>query len=79
MKEKQEKKKNLILGFLTGLYRFFIPKNFKDEMLRGKIIGDNLKEKILTPKISPSWWLGKGLRKVIDPKHKMNIGKKEEK
>jgi hypothetical protein len=75
---KENKKKNPIMNFLTALYRFFVPKNFSEEMLKGKIIGDQLKQKLITPKISPTWWLGKGLRKVIDPKHKMKIGNKKE-
>ena len=67
--------KRIINNIIKKIYRFFVPENWSDSMLQGKIAGDNLRNKLLTPKISPTWWLGKGLRKLIDPKHKMNIGK----
>jgi len=74
-KKKQEKKKNVIIRILIKIYRFFIPKNFKEEMLKGRIIGEQIKQGAMSPKIIPTWYIGKGLRKLIDPKHKMKVGK----
>lgn len=63
---------------LIKIYRFFIPTNFKDEMLKGQIIGQQIRQGAMKPEIVPTWWLGKGLRKLIDPKHKMKFGKEKE-
>ncbi len=74
--KKQEKKQNKILSIINKVYRFFIPKNFKDELYKGQLMGEQMKRGLMTPKVIPTWYLGKALRKLIDPKHKMKIGKK---
>ena len=59
---------------IKKIYRFFVPKDFKDQMLKGRMRGEQIRQGMLDPKILPTWWLGKGLRKLVDPKHKMKIG-----
>jgi hypothetical protein len=77
LKEKKSGK-----NFLTRIYRFFIPNNFKEEYQKGQILASQYKSdiltKILNPRYYPTYWLGKGLRKLVDPKHKMKIGKEKE-
>lgn len=68
-------------NILSKIYRFFVPKDFKGEMLKGRIMAANAQgkilEKITNPKNMPTWYIGKGLRKLIDPKHKMKFGKEK--
>jgi len=82
LKEKKKKESNSIVETLVKVYRFFVPKNFKEEYEKGQILASQYKSdiltKILNPKLYPTYWLGKGLRKLIDPKHKMKIGKEKD-
>jgi glucan phosphoethanolaminetransferase (alkaline phosphatase superfamily) len=73
--ENTVKSKFSLMKLLNKIYRFFVPKNFKDEMIKGQLIGEQMKQGLMTPKVVPTWYIGKGLRKLIDPKHKMKIGK----
>lgn len=73
-KQKVEKKSN----WLVRLFRFFVPKNFQAELYRGMQMGEDIKQGKLSAKVVPTWWLGKWTRKLIDPKHKMKIGKNKE-
>jgi hypothetical protein len=59
------------------LYRFFVPKNFGAELYKGRVIGDKIKRGEISPKAVPTWWLGKGIRKLVDPKHKGGSNEKE--
>jgi len=77
---KRKKDKKLRSGWLRvviGIYRFFVPKDFKAELIKGQIRGEQIRSGQLTPKMLPTWWLGKGIRKLVDPKHKMKIGKEK--
>jgi len=56
-----QKKPNL----LSRIFRFFFPKNFMAEVARGKAIGNEM----MSGKKNPAYMLGKGVRKVVDPKH----------
>ncbi len=62
------------LNLLEKIFRFFFPKDWKGEMIKGRIIGEQIREGRLTPKMLPTYWLGKGIRKVIDPKKKLKFG-----
>lgn len=72
-KQKQQKKPN----FLVKVFRFFFPKNFKAELYKGMYQGQTMQQGI-SPKVVPTWWLGKGLRKLVDPKHKVKFGKEKD-
>lgn len=60
--------------YLNKIFRFFFPKNFKEELQRGLFEGDKIRRGELAPKMFPTWWIGKVVRKIIDPKHKMKVG-----
>ena len=59
-------------SFWYKLFRFFFPKNFRAELRKGMQIGQQPGQTIG----NAMFQLGKGARKVIDPKHKMKVGKK---
>ena len=76
-KQKPEKKPS----WLVRVFRFFIPKDFKQELERGKFIGMQVQSGYVPPEVFeavPTFWLGKLLRKIIDPKHKMKFGKEKD-
>ncbi len=75
----KKKKKKLIkkTNILIKVFRFFFPKDFHAELIKGMQAGEDIKRGKLSPKWLPTWWLGKGVRKVIDPKHKMKVGKEK--
>ncbi len=80
MKKKEESKKqktNSLKKFITRIFRFFFPKDWIGEIIKGQIVGEQIREGRLTPKMMPTWWIGKGLRKIIDPKHNMKFGGKK--
>ena len=70
-KKKQKKQKKETL--LVRIYRFFVPKDFKAELQKGMLQGNEIREGRLTPKVIPTFWLGKAIRKLVDPKHKRKI------
>lgn len=72
-KKKTENKPN----FFIRLYRFSIPKDFHAELVKGQMIGENIRRGRVSPKVIPTWWLGKVLRMIIDPNRKMKVGKDE--
>ena len=74
---KSKIKKRKKTNWLARIFRFFIPKDFHASLYEGMRIGEELKRGRITPKILPTWWLGKGLRKIIDPKHKLQVGKEK--
>ena len=78
-KRKKHNKRKILRksSLLVKIYRFFVPKDFKAELTKGAIIGERLRQGKISPKAVPTWWLGKGIRKLIDPKHKMEVGKKK--
>ncbi len=59
--------------FLSKVYRFFIPKDFKAELRKGMQIGQQPGQSVG----NALFQLGKGARKKVDPEHKMKFGKKE--
>ena len=63
-------------SFWYKLFRFFFPKDWKGEIAKGQMIGYQMRTGQVSPKVMPTWWLGKGIRKLIDPKRKMKVGKK---
>lgn len=66
------------MKILSKIYRFFVPKEgYKAAYQSGLIQAQQMKANGLTPKVIPTWWIGKGLRKIIDPLHKMKVGNKE--
>ena len=68
-------------GFWYKLFRFFVPKNFRQEIERGKYIGMQIQSGNVPPEVFetvPTFWLGKLLRKIIDPKHKMKFEKEKD-
>lgn len=67
-----------IQKWIIRIFRFFIPKDFKDELIKGMYKGEELKRGKDIEKVVPTWWIGKGLRKIVDPKHKMKVGNKNE-
>jgi hypothetical protein len=77
-KKLEKQKINSLKKFVVGIYRFFVPKNFGEELLKGRIIGEQIRQGKISPKVVPTWWLGKAIRKLIDPKHKMKIGEKRD-
>ena len=76
-KQMPEKKPN----WIVRVFRFFVPKNFRQEIERGKYIGMQVQSGNIPPEVFeavPTYWLGKLLRKIIDPKHKMKFGKEKD-
>jgi hypothetical protein len=76
---KEKKMKQKKSNIFVRIFRFFFPKNFRAEMYKGMQIGEDIKKGKISPKVVPTYWVGKGIRKVVDPKHKMKIGKENEK
>jgi len=66
------KKHNVFYGIL----RFFFPKDWRMQMHQGQLAGARLRQGKITPRLLPTYWLGKLARKIIDPKHKMKFGDK---
>ena len=64
-------------NFWNKLFRFFFPKDWKGELMKGRMAGEQLRQGKISPKVVPSFWLGKGIRKLVDPKHELKIGKKK--
>jgi len=64
-------------SFWYKLFRFFFPKDWRGELTKGRTLGEQLKQGKISPKVIPSWWLGKGIRKLVDRKHKMEVGEKK--
>lgn len=62
-----------LMAFLKRIFRFFFPKNFMFEMHQGIEEG-----KRKAARNNPAFLLGKGVRKIVDPKHKMKFSKVEE-
>ena len=64
-------------SFWCKLFRFFFPKDWKSEVMKGRMLGEQMKRGDISPKFVPSWWLGKWARKLVDPKRKAEVNKKE--
>ena len=60
------------------IFRFFFPKDWRMQMYQGQLIGAQLRRGKITPRLLPTYWLGKLARKIIDPRHKMKFGDKKE-
>ena len=75
MSEKKVQKKPNIWA---RIFSFFFPKDFGAELLKGRMIGDQIKRGNISSKALPTWWLGKGVRKLVDPKHKMKLRKRKD-
>jgi len=73
--KKQQKKKKQIkkTNILIRIFRFFIPKDFKAQLYEGMKVGEEIRRGKVSPKWLPTWWIGKGIRKIIDPKHNKNL------
>jgi len=54
-----------------------VPKDFKAEVTKGMMIGEQVRQGKITPKVVPTWWLGKLVRRLVDPKRKMKVGEKK--
>ena len=74
---KQTKKRNWFVRFWIRIFRFFVPKDFKAEVTKGMMIGEQVRQGKITPKVVPTWWLGKLVRRLVDPKRKMKVGEKK--
>ncbi len=61
------------MNIFIKIYRFFIPKDWKGELHKGMMAAEQIRQGKLTPKMLPTWWIGKGVRKVVDPKHKIKV------
>ena len=75
------KKKRLLKkehNIFYRIFRFFFPKDWREQMYQGQLAGAQLRQGKITPKILPTYWLGRLARKIVDPKHKMKIGNKDE-
>ena len=73
-KKNRPVKKNI----LVKIYRFFFPKDFYRELQKGMVAGQEIKSgKRTLMNFIPSYWIGKGIRKAIDPKHKLHFGGKD--
>lgn len=79
-RKKQGKKNKTVkkVNIFVKIYRFFVPKNVIASLYEGMQRGAEIRGGRHIEKAMPTWWIGKGLRKLIDPKHKMKVGKKDE-
>ena len=75
-KSKKEVKKT---SWLIKVFRFFFPKDWKTEMMKGRMAGEQMRQGKISPKVVPTYWLGKGIRKAVDPEHKLKVGEQKEK
>ena len=78
-KRDKHKKKTKKPSWFARIYRFFVPQDFKTQLYQGMKAGEDIRRGKISPKIIPTYWLGKGVRRMVDPKHKMRVGKQEEK
>lgn len=76
---KKKENRSWLIRILIAIYRFFIPKDFKAELAKGAMRGEELIRGKISPKVVPTWWIGKLVRKLVDPKHEMKVGKKDDK
>lgn len=58
-------------SFWYKLFRFFFPKNFGAELRKGMQIGQQPGQTLG----KAMFQVGKGARKVVDPEHKLKVGK----
>lgn len=59
-----------LIAILRKIFRFFFPKNFMFEIYQGIEEG-----KRKAARNNPAFLAGKGLRKLVDPRHKMKFDK----
>lgn len=72
-KDKRIKNQNIFIK----IFRFFVPKNWNEEIIKGQMIGADIRSGKITPKVIPTYWLGRLIRKIVDPKHKKQVGTKK--
>lgn len=76
-KSQKKKRRQEQPSLFRRIYRFFVPKDWQADVYKGMVYGQQWREGHLSPRVVPTYWVGKLLRKIIDPKHKMKIGKEE--
>ena len=82
MRKKQKQLKqssNPWIRFWVRIFRFFVPKDWHEELAKGMMMGEKMRRGEISPKIFPTYHLGKALRRIVDPKHKMFSKKDKEK
>jgi hypothetical protein len=76
-KKKEQKKNNNIC---RKIKQFFLPDDFRHEMRKGLYLGSHSKLAPNSETGNPGiiwflpWTIGKLIRRIVDPKHKLKIG-----